>query len=319
LVARIAIIGTGFLGTSIGLALKARRGNLEIVGHDRDYGRAGEARKLGALDRAEWNLPAALEGAAMVIVATPIGALEKLFGQLAEFVEPGCVVTDTASLKSPVLAWADGKLGARASFVGGHPIVSDPDAERKPSATLFQDRTYCVVPPLNASNEAVDQVIRLTQVLGAQPMFLDPVEHDSHMAAVGQLPSLVAASLMTLVSANPSWRDGQRLAGPAFGAATALALVDPAEQRAQLQGNRETIRRWIDALQAELGELSRLLDTESGDELVKMLEAAQDQRARWRPGMGPQAELPATEIPRAREQFSSWFLGGLGGRRKPDR
>src|SRR5207247_2543324 len=95
-VGRITIVGTGYIGTSLGLALKAQKTGVEVVGHDREYGRAGQAKKLGAVDRAEWNLPAALEGAGMVVVATPLAEIESVFGNIAELLAPGCVVTDTA-------------------------------------------------------------------------------------------------------------------------------------------------------------------------------------------------------------------------------
>ena len=310
---RLTIIGTGYVGTSIGLALKERKGSFEIVGHDLEHSRALEAKKLGAVDKAEWNLPAALENARMVVVATPLNVMDKLFSQMAEFLEPGCVVTDTASLKGPALTWAERSFGSQVNYVGGNPIVGDSGEDRKPSSTLFQNRTYCVIAAPDATTEAVDQVIRLVRALGAEPMFIDAVEHDSHMAAVGQMPSLVATALVTIAAANPSWRDGQRLAGPAFGAATGLTLQDPVEQRAQLQTNRELLLGWIQALQGQLAEMGRLLE-EDPDGLQKVLEAARDVRASWHPGIGPQVEGSPVELPRAREQFSSWFLGGLGGR-----
>lgn len=310
---RLTIIGTGFVGTSIGLALKERKGSFEIVGHDLDHARAMEAKKLGALDRAEWNLPAALERARMVVVATPIHAMQKLFSQMAEFLEPGCIVTDTASLKGPTLEWAENSFAARASFVGGNPIVGSVDELRTPSASLFQNRTYCVVAAASATTEAVDQVIRMVKALGAEPLFIDPVEHDSHMAAVGQIPSLVAAALMTIVGTNPSWRDGQRLAGPSFGSATELSMLDPIEQRTLFEINRDVLQGWIRALQDQLGDLCRMLD-EDPEGLQAALAAARELRSAWRPGLGAQADAPAVELPRARDQFSSWFFGGLGGR-----
>lgn len=312
---RITILGTGYVGTSIGLALKDRKGAFEIVGHDREHASALQAKKLGALDRAEWNLPAALEKASMVIVATPLNAMEKLFSQMAEFLEPGCVVTDTASLKSPTLAWAASSFAGRANYVGGDPIVGTDDDDRRPSATLFQGRTYCVIAAPDASTEAADQVIRLVKALGAEPMFLDPVEHDSYLAAVNQLPALLASALMTVVASNPSWRDGQRLAGPAFGAATRLSLMDPADLRTQFLGNREILAGWIRTMQEQLAEMSTLLE-EDPDGLQRVLETARDLRAAWRPGLGPKPDAPSPDLPGAREQFSSWFLGGLGSRSK---
>lgn len=313
---RLTIVGMGYIGTSIGLALKERKGNLEIVGHDREHSRALAAKKLGAIDRAEWNLPAALERAAMVVVATPLNVMETLFGQMAEFVEPGAIVTDTASLKSPTFAWAEAAFGDRVSFVGGDPIVTPADEARAPSATLFQDRTYCVIAAPKASTEAVEQVVRFVQALGARPLFIDPVEHDSHLAAVGQLPTLLASALMNVVTSNPAWRDGQRLAGPAFRAITALATQDPVEQRAQLVLNRALLSTWIARMRDELGELGRLLE-EDAHGLQKALDTAQAARSAWRPGVEPSDDLPSPDLPSARQQFSSWFLGGFGSRRKP--
>ncbi|MGH2459765.1 MAG: prephenate dehydrogenase [Chloroflexota bacterium] len=311
---RIAIVGTGLVGTSIGLALKARKGDFEIVGHDREYGRALDAKKLGALDRAEWNLPSALEKASLVVVATPLNAMERLFSQMAEFLEPECIVTDTANLKAPTLAWAEAAWGERVHYVGGDPIVGL-DGDRKPAATLFQGRTYCVIASPTASSPAVDQVIRFVNALGADPLFLDPTEHDSYVAMVSQLPSFLASGLMAVAAGSSSWRDGQRLAGRVFSAATEASQEDSDELLTQFVSNREVLAGWILALQNQLADLGRLLDDDPA-ELRKALAAARDRRAAWRPGAGPKPEDAPVDLPRARDQFSSWFFGGLAGRQK---
>src|SRR5258708_30694775 len=256
--ARITIVGTGLIGTSIGLALKASKVEAEIVGHDREPGRAGEARKAGALDRSDWNLPSALEGAGLVVIATPLGSMERLFSQISEFLAPGCVVVDTAPIKGPPIAWATNHFAGRAFLVGGHPIVN-PGPETAPSATLFQGRTFCLVPAPDAPNEAVDQAIRLVQRLGAIPLFLDPAEHDTQVSLVAQLPIILATALMRLAATSPSWRDGQRLASVDFGNATSLARGEAAEHRALLAANTETLVQWIGALQAELADLRRAI------------------------------------------------------------
>ena len=312
---RVTILGTGFVGTSLGLALKAHRPELEIVGHDREYARAGEARKLGAIDRADWNIPSALEGAGLVIIATPLTALERLISQIGEFLHPGCVVTDTATLKEPVLRWADLHLRGNASYVGGHPIVGDVGGDQKPSAAIFKNRTYCVVPSIHASDEAVDQVTRLTVAIGAKPLFLDAAEHDGFVAMVDQLPGLLASVLMSYASSGPAWRDGQRLAGTVFGSATSMALDDPKDRQVGLVANREALVRSIQRLQIELGEVTRLIESGSAEELQKLLDDARERRAAWEPGIGPIMESPETELPRGRDHLSSWLLGGLRGRK----
>ena len=312
---RVTIIGTGYIGASIGLGLKAQNPGLEIVGHDREYSKAGEAKKIGALDRADWNLPSALEGAGLVIIATPLAAVERLLSQIGEFLEPGCVVTDTAMLKAPVLGWADRFLSSRASFVGGHPILRRGTLDLKPAAATFQGGTYCVVPALNAPDEAVDQVIRLARVLGSEPLFLDAVEHDSFIASADQLPSILATSLVSLAMRKGAWRDGQRLAGEVFGAATLLALNDPAEHQVSWIENREMLLRSIGGIQEELGEIARLLEAGSADELQATLDTLRNLRAEFQPATRAEPQSPAPEVPRARDQWSGWLFGGLRGRR----
>src|SRR5689334_7381836 len=104
--ARITIIGTGLIGSSIGLALKAAKVGYEIVGHDREHSEATLAKKKGAIDKAEWNLPNTVEGSSLIILAVPVGAIEKLLQDITPYLAQGAVVTDTASTKRQVLDWA---------------------------------------------------------------------------------------------------------------------------------------------------------------------------------------------------------------------
>src|SRR3989442_6828006 len=101
---RMTIVGLGLIGGSLGLALKEADRGLEIVGHNRSHEAAGRAKKLGAVDRAEWNLPRALEGAGIVVLAVAPAAMEKVMAEVAPSLEPGAIVTDVASTKVDVLA-----------------------------------------------------------------------------------------------------------------------------------------------------------------------------------------------------------------------
>src|SRR5688572_17375657 len=115
---RVTIVGLGLIGGSLGMALKASGLDLEVVGHNRSQGPAGKAKKLGAVDRAEWNLPRALEGARIVVLAVAPAAMEKVLGEIAPILEPGAIVTDVTSTKADVLAWADRLLPEGSHFVG---------------------------------------------------------------------------------------------------------------------------------------------------------------------------------------------------------
>ncbi len=104
---RITIVGLGLIGNSIGLALTQGQRKFEVVGHDKDNKAAGQSRKIKAVDKTEWNLISACDGADLVILALPAIAIRDTMQALAHELKPGCVVMDTASVKAPVQRWAD--------------------------------------------------------------------------------------------------------------------------------------------------------------------------------------------------------------------
>ena len=143
---RITIIGTGLIGGSLGMALKAARlPGLEIVGHDSDRGSATRAEKSGAIDHAEHNLPRAVSGAGMVIIAVPVLTVREVMQQVAPHLVKGTVVTDTTSTKAHVMRWAREALPEHVYFVGGHPMAGKETAGiANAEASLFRGKAYCI-------------------------------------------------------------------------------------------------------------------------------------------------------------------------------
>src|SRR5215208_1195010 len=121
---KMAIIGLGLIGGSIGLALKrAEPERTEVVGYDSDYEVMQRARAAQAVDATAPSLEQAVEDATLVIVATPITAVPKVFDAIAPHLRRGCVVTDTCSTKASVMRWAEDRLPPGVHFVGGHPMA----------------------------------------------------------------------------------------------------------------------------------------------------------------------------------------------------
>ncbi len=279
---RVAIVGLGLIGTSIGLALRRSRPNFEVVGHDREPLAAGQARKMGAVDKTEWNLITACEMANLIVLAIPVSGIRLTLESLAPYLQPGCLLTDTATLKEPVVRWAEELLPDTVSFVGGDPVVdvggSGPEAA---SADLFQGALYCLTPSATASPEAVSVVSDLVHILGAKPYFLDAAEHDGLMAGVEHLPAILAAALMQTAAASPSWREMRKLAGGAFQRVTELASDDAALYRDLCLSNGPNVLRWIDALVEKLQQLRTLVAGEDGERLEKVFDEALAVRAKW--------------------------------------
>ena len=244
---RITIVGLGLIGGSIGLALCQTGNDYEVVGHDREHAVAGKARKLGAVGKTEWNLVSACEEADLIIVATPVMAIKETLTAIASYLKPGCLITDTASIKGPVMAWAKEILPDTVNFVGGNPIISQegslPTGIEGARADLFQGGLYCLTPSPEAAPQAVQLATDLVHLLGASPFFLDAAEHDGLMAGVDHLPFILSAALLETAVQSPAWREMRKLAGDAFQSVTRFSSGDAATYRDACLTNGENIVR----------------------------------------------------------------------------
>jgi prephenate dehydrogenase len=309
---RITIVGTGLIGASLGLALKKAKLGYEIVGHDKSSTAASKAKKLGAVDKTEWNLINAVEGAGLVILAVPVSAIKPTLEAIAPYLSEGTVVTDTASAKQIVLEWARTILPPGVNFIGGHPLVKTEGANSDAaSADLFSGATYCIIPGAGAQPDAVQLLVGLATTVGAEPFFPAATEHDNFQAAVAHLPLLLATALMDLAAASPANREIRKMAGADFRRATALAETD-GEASAQIcAANRDGILRWMDAYAAELAKL-RALVAAGGPQLQEIFDQACTSRAQWSARQEDErsADMKAA-TDTASDQMKRFFLGDL--------
>ena len=316
---KIAIVGLGLIGGSLGLALKrAKLEGVEIFGHDKEPTVNGKAAKKGAVDRTHWNLIQAVEGASLVILATPVEAIKEVMGQIAPYLPEGCVVTDTGSTKESIMNAAKEALPSHVSFVGGHPMAGkETPGIDSAEDSLFENKTYCLFPAPTATPQAVKSIVSMVELIGAKPFFVDAAEHDSYVAAVSHLPVILSAALVSSTNRHPSWREMARLAATGYRDLTRLASGDPEMNRDICLTNKEGIIRWIDNYIDELG-LYRNLIAEGGKELeenfVKVLVA----REKWLKGDIDEDKGRSgafAEIPSAGERMAGLFLGDRLARR----
>jgi prephenate dehydrogenase len=257
----ITIIGLGLTGASMGLALQREAGNFEIVGHDKRPEVAQEMRKLGAVQRTEWNLYRACEGAELIVVAVPLNELAALLPLLAEELKPGTLILAIGSLLQPAIEIAGKTLPAGVHFVAGHPVITGVGAAPSPRADLFERAVFALSAGLNTDPAAVQLASDFVERVGATPLFVDAQEHDGIMAGVEHLPMLLAAALMRVSAGKAGWREARRLAGQHFASATELGS-DAAGLFAALQANRENVILKLRQLRQELAEWQTLLETE---------------------------------------------------------
>lgn len=250
---RVAIVGLGLIGGSMGLALRQARAAQQVVGYDLGRGVNEQARRTGALDQAHDTLADAVRGAELIILATPVGAMHALLQDLARLASPGAVITDVASTKSQVISWAEEFLPGNIYFVGGHPMAGkEVSGVSAADPALFRNRTYCLTPTKKTSPAALNKVAQLIEILGARVRFLEPAEHDGQVAQVSHLPFLASSALMQSVGENSSWGDASQLASSGFRDATRLAAGSPEMYRDICLTNGEAILRALDEYLAAL-------------------------------------------------------------------
>lgn len=303
---RITIIGLGYIGASLGLAMKQSKiSNADIVGYDCVPDATMQAQKAGAVTRIEPFLSSAVSNAELVIIATPVGAVREILEQIAKFLPAGCTVTDTANTKAEVLRWASDILPSNVDFIGGHPLVKRSwPQELDVHANLFQERPYCLIPAQGTSPDAVSRMTQLVKLIGANPLFIDAAEHDAFVAGAELLPIILSCAWASVTTHSPQWNEmsgfvtdhSHTLAG-----LTASALEQKVEA---CLSNMAGISRWLDEYIGELQRLRNMMGDEK-DALRKALLQC------CRIGNGRSGRIIPAEslIPSAKESISALFLG----------
>jgi prephenate dehydrogenase len=244
---RVAIIGMGLIGGSIGLALRKKQMAGQVIGYDLGEGVCERACRIGAIDQYYNALTDTVRGVELVILATPVGAIYRLLQELAPILSPGTVVTDVASTKVQVIKWAEELLPKNISFVGGHPMAGrEVSGIDMADATLFHGRIYCLTPAAHTSTAAVSKVCSLAEVLGARVHFLEPATHDELVAGVSHLPFLASVALMNTVAGDSTWNDAALLAASGFRDVSRLAAGSPEMYRDICLTNGGAIVNWLD-------------------------------------------------------------------------
>jgi len=319
---QVTIVGLDRIGASIGLALKSTSADILVVGHDKNGEAARQAQRKGSVDRTHWNLVSACEGADLVLISTPMGEIRQTLEAVGQYLKPGCVVTDTAPLKVPVLLWAESSLSSEVSFVGGHPILFEstqtdhasaagqPDDFASPA--LLEGVAYCLTPGATTPPVALQTVANLVQAIGARPYYLDAAEHDGLIAAIEGLPLSLALVLQKLVGASPSRRELHRLTGAQLRTLATLLQSSDDQLVDLLELNAENNSRWMEVLLAELSHFHQLLRDRDRDGLRQWVQDATESRDYWSRPHGAEEPTDYSDF-----GMGHMMLGDVAKPRKP--
>lgn len=278
---RVAIVGLGLIGGSLGLALRQAHLAEQVTGYDLGRGVCEQARKIGAIDQTSTSLADTVRGAELIVLATPVGAMRALLQSMATLASPGTVITDVASTKSQVISWAEEFLPANLAFVGGHPMAGkEISGVGAADPALFRNRIYCLTPTAKTLPVALNKVLAMIESIGARVRFLEPAEHDGQVALVSHLPFIASTALMTTAIENNNWGDASLLASSGFRDTTRLAGGNPEMYRDICLTNHEAVVRSLDSYMATLHTLREHIAARD-PHLNELFALSQEARQQW--------------------------------------
>jgi prephenate dehydrogenase len=254
---KVAVLGVGLIGGSIGLAAR-RRADAEVCGYDPDERVRAEALELGALDTQAADVADAVAGAEVVFVATPVGALAETVALALESAGPDCVVSDVGSTKRLL---AD--VGADERFIGGHPLAGAETAGVEHAREdLFDGATWYLTPAQGSTAGVLyERLHRLLTTIGAQPTAIDAETHDRLLASVSHLPHVLANELAAQAASSIGGEERRRLpaVGPSFRDATRVAGANSSIWTDIYMSNRDALVASIDEFVNGLSEVRATL------------------------------------------------------------
>jgi prephenate dehydrogenase len=275
----LTVIGLGAIGGS--LAWQARLAGIpRVVGVSASRAEGVQALRTSAITELADTPAKAVRGAELVVLAVPVQVTLELIGRLHALLEPGSLLTDVCSVKSPIVARATAEgLGDR--FAGGHPLAG---THGSGFAAARADRLRgCVVYVCETGSPGGDQAARRVmsfweQVLDAQPVLIDAAAHDRQLAWTSHLPQAAASALAKALA-------DRGLAGVSFGTGardtTRLAASSPDMWIDILLYNRTALLEALEATEHSLADLRSLIAAGDADGLRAYLAAAQ----RFREGL----------------------------------
>ena len=293
---RIAVVGFGLVGASFAAAVRAAYPDTRVLAVDIDERTLAEAVERGwATDGALPDDPAferfVGDGCDLVVLATPVGAAERYFEDLARWDYRG-IVTDTASTKARITALAERVLPHPENFVPGHPMAgSEVNGIEGARPDLFKGAHWILCPDADTPAEHFPRLHELVTSIGARVIALPREDHDEAVAVVSHVPHIMASSLVQLASRHADDQQAlMRLAAGGFKDSTRIAAGSPGLWGGIAFDNKDALSDGLDEIQGIIGAFADALASDDRAALTVLLaDAAAARRAL------PAAWVPSTE------------------------
>jgi cyclohexadieny/prephenate dehydrogenase len=269
---RVALIGLGLIGSSI--AHSARRGGLtrEVVGYARSAQTRETAARLGFLDRVAETAVEAVEGADLVILCVPVGAIGAVTEAIAPALAPGAILSDVGSVKSAVIAQALPHLSETVHLIPAHPIAGTEESGPESGFAELFDNRWCIVTPLPSNPpEEVAKLRAFWEGLGSMVDTMDAAHHDKVLAVTSHIPHLIAYSIVGTASDLETVTESEvvKYSASGFRDFTRIAASDPTMWRDVFLHNREATLEVLGRVTEDLFALQRAIRWGDGDALFE--------------------------------------------------
>lgn len=283
-VEKITVVGVGLIGGSFAKGLKTKSKelglNYELTGFDPCVKSMEKAVELGVIDRYDASLQAAVSNADLVLLAVPLGAMTQVLQDIKPNIQPSTIITDAGSAKMSVVNAVKDVFGeVLPTFVAGHPIAGkEKSGVEAACADLFIDHRVVLAPTKETSLEALSEVRKLWELLGACITEMAPDFHDEVFAATSHLPHLLAFSLVDMLNEHEELGNVFQYTAGGFRDFTRIASSDATMWRDIAMNNGPAIVKWLKNYQAEIDNLVELIEEKKSDALFELFRDAKTAR-----------------------------------------
>lgn len=266
---RVAIIGLGLIGGSLGLALKkSGEADLRIVGIPRRSETIEQAIKLGAIDEGTTDHVKGVAETDLVFLCTPISLIIPVLKEIAPALKKGAIVTDVGSSKQLIVAEAEKAMPKGTFFVGGHPMAGKETFKLEASeAELFKGKKWLLTPTSKTSKKALEQVNKLVALIGAEVIEIEPRTHDQVVAAISHLPLAAAAAIVNSVAESSQQDLLAKIAATGFRDTTRVASGDPLLGVDMFITNQKAVLKAISSFKRALSNIEKLIKEGNGEKI----------------------------------------------------
>jgi prephenate dehydrogenase len=285
----IAIIGLRQLGVSAALALAQNDDRIQFIGWDPDEDILTAAKRQKVFQAVKMDIRSALKDAHLVILSLLPDDLRDNIEELGKLITQDMITINITNLQNLSAKWIKEHRLDPIHYVSLLPamnpalVLSNDFDLVKPHADLFKGGLIYILDPLSAQRAVLDVVVDVCVLLGGKPILADPIEMDGLICANLLLPQVGAVAVMSAAAEQPSWREGQRIAGRALASSTSPLqdAVDAGDLSQTICHQREHLVRLTNDLINRLIEFRDLISDDDSDALEEKMRAAANLRVEW--------------------------------------